>query len=194
MTVPVAESPLGRTAGAVLLGDLGARREGIWACHRAVLGTCARSIGTAAGVHVLPPRARRAPARRAPRVGEQVGPEQRPGRKIRGMMRLGLAVAAMVCLIVAPPPANALENGLGKLPGLGWNSDYCTNCSGPIPWSRPGFGAGLRGHGADCSLYFSLLRLAPIGLSLGARGSTVSHSPPRCVICLFDSHGRMAVW
>ena len=23
----------------------------------------------------------------------------------------------------------ALDNGLGKKPGLGWNSDYCTNCS-----------------------------------------------------------------
>jgi alpha-galactosidase len=23
----------------------------------------------------------------------------------------------------------SLENGLGKLPGMGWNSDYCTNCS-----------------------------------------------------------------
>ena len=23
----------------------------------------------------------------------------------------------------------ALDNGLGSRPGLGWNSDYCTNCS-----------------------------------------------------------------
>eukprot|EP01051_Picozoa_sp_SAG22_P027634 SAG22_NODE_9341_length_594_cov_1.169697_1_plen_62_part_01 len=36
--------------------------------------------------------------------------------------------------------------------GLGWNSDYCTNCSGPIPLhaGSPGiFGAGLRGHGGE---------------------------------------------
>ena len=51
-----------------------------------------------------------------------------------------------------PALAAALDNGLGKLPGLGWNSDYCTNCSGPIPLhaSAPGiFGAGLRGHGGE---------------------------------------------
>ena len=28
--------------------------------------------------------------------------------------------------------AVALDNGLGKLPGLGWNSDYCTNCTGSL--------------------------------------------------------------
>lgn len=27
--------------------------------------------------------------------------------------------------------AHGLDNGLGQLPGLGWNSDYCTNCSHP---------------------------------------------------------------
>eukprot|EP00038_Savillea_parva_P017955 m.21952 g.21952 ORF g.21952 m.21952 type:complete len:584 (-) comp3945_c0_seq1:96-1847(-) len=26
-------------------------------------------------------------------------------------------------------PVRALDNGLARLPGLGWNSDYCTNCS-----------------------------------------------------------------
>ncbi len=49
-----------------------------------------------------------------------------------------------------PALAAALDNGLGMLPGLGWNSDYCTNCSGPIPLhaAAPGIlGAGLRGHG-----------------------------------------------
>ena len=51
-----------------------------------------------------------------------------------------------------PALTTALDNGLGQLPGLGWNSDYCTNCSGPIPLhaAAPGqFGAGLRGHGGE---------------------------------------------
>ena len=30
-----------------------------------------------------------------------------------------------------PALAAALDNGLGKLPGLGWNSDYCANCTRP---------------------------------------------------------------
>jgi hypothetical protein len=39
----------------------------------------------------------------------------------------------------------ALDNGLGKRPGLGWNSDYCTNCSGPL---HPLYGyAGVRATG-----------------------------------------------
>lgn len=40
-----------------------------------------------------------------------------------GMMRLSVALA------LCATQAHALDNGLGKLPGLGWNSDYCTNCS-----------------------------------------------------------------
>ena len=36
--------------------------------------------------------------------------------------RLSLLVAHDQC-------CDALRNGLGQLPGLGWNSDYCTNCS-----------------------------------------------------------------
>ena len=29
--------------------------------------------------------------------------------------------------------ASGLSNGLGRTPGLGWNSDYCeVNCSGPL--------------------------------------------------------------
>ena len=35
-------------------------------------------------------------------------------------------------------PTLALDNGYGRTPGMGWNSDYCTNCSGP-PGSN-GFG------------------------------------------------------
>ena len=50
-------------------------------------------------------------------------------------------------------PVLALDNGLGALPGLGWNSDYCTNCSGPqgMPWwgGQPLFGSGLRGYGGE---------------------------------------------
>jgi hypothetical protein len=40
-----------------------------------------------------------------------------------GMMRLSVALA------LCATQAHALDNGLGQLPGLGWNSDYCTNCS-----------------------------------------------------------------
>jgi hypothetical protein len=39
------------------------------------------------------------------------------------MMRLSVALA------LCATQAHALDNGLGQLPGLGWNSDYCTNCS-----------------------------------------------------------------
>eukprot|EP00045_Choanoeca_perplexa_P013130 m.146956 g.146956 ORF g.146956 m.146956 type:complete len:543 (-) comp16248_c0_seq2:1596-3224(-) len=31
--------------------------------------------------------------------------------------------------VLLPVLAASLNNGLGRLPGLGWNSDYCTNCS-----------------------------------------------------------------
>mmetsp|Transcript_92221 Transcript_92221/g.246568 ORF Transcript_92221/g.246568 Transcript_92221/m.246568 type:complete len:577 (-) Transcript_92221:139-1869(-) len=41
-------------------------------------------------------------------------------------------------LLAVSPAVLALENGLGFRPGLGWNSDYCTNCTGP-PGSN-GFG------------------------------------------------------
>ena len=66
------------------------------------------------------------------------------------MVRVGLGLAAAVWTT----PAHALDNGLGKLPGLGWNSDYCTNCSGPVAFfgadgAGPGFGAGLRGYGGE---------------------------------------------
>ena len=58
--------------------------------------------------------------------------------------------------------ALALDNGLGALPGLGWNSDYCQNCSGPQGMSagdvlvgrsstigRALVGSGLRGFGGE---------------------------------------------
>ena len=49
--------------------------------------------------------------------------------------------------------ALALDNGLGALPGLGWNSDYCQNCSGPQGMSWWGgqalVGSGLRGFGGE---------------------------------------------
>ena len=37
-------------------------------------------------------------------------------------------------------PCYALENGYGLLPGMGWNSDYCTNCTGTPSSSGNGFG------------------------------------------------------
>ena len=40
-------------------------------------------------------------------------------------LALGAAVASL-------HGAAALNNGLGKLPGLGWNSDYCTNCTSSL--------------------------------------------------------------
>ena len=36
------------------------------------------------------------------------------------------------------PGTAGLDNGLGRLPALGWNSDYCTNCSA---WNRSSPGA-----------------------------------------------------
>ena len=47
--------------------------------------------------------------------------------------------------------ARALPNGLGQLPGLGWNSDYCTNCTGPasavpLPARLGGGLQGLKAH------------------------------------------------
>lgn len=35
----------------------------------------------------------------------------------------------MRAILILLPLASALDNGLGKRPGLGWNSDYCANCS-----------------------------------------------------------------
>ena len=36
-------------------------------------------------------------------------------------------------LLLLPPLSTPLDNGLGRVPGLGWNSDYCeVNCSGPL--------------------------------------------------------------
>lgn len=39
--------------------------------------------------------------------------------------------AALLALLyaLAAAPAHALDNGLAAKPGLGWNSDYCTECS-----------------------------------------------------------------
>ena len=49
-------------------------------------------------------------------------------------------VMVVVCTVCASSlrAVLALPNGLGKLPGLGWNSDYCTNCSA---WNRSSPGA-----------------------------------------------------
>mmetsp|Transcript_20067 Transcript_20067/g.52115 ORF Transcript_20067/g.52115 Transcript_20067/m.52115 type:complete len:576 (+) Transcript_20067:146-1873(+) len=50
-----------------------------------------------------------------------------------------ILILASVAATLLAPPAAALDNGLGRLPGLGWNSDYCTNCShGALGTSRLG--------------------------------------------------------
>ena len=41
------------------------------------------------------------------------------------------------------PGTAGLDNGLGRLPALGWNSDYCANCTRPTPAERSD--GGLRG-------------------------------------------------
>lgn len=41
-----------------------------------------------------------------------------------------LVLAALCCSVLLPPVVIALDNGLGRTPGLGWNSDYCLNCVG----------------------------------------------------------------
>jgi hypothetical protein len=38
-------------------------------------------------------------------------------------------LSPLLLLLLSPPLCRGLDNGLGRLPGLGWNSDYCTNCS-----------------------------------------------------------------
>ena len=43
---------------------------------------------------------------------------------------LSLWLSLVLLLSQSAQDTFALDNGLGRLPGLGWNSDYCTNCSG----------------------------------------------------------------
>lgn len=60
-------------------------------------------------------------------------------------------MSRLLAAALAVGSAHALPNGLGQLPGLGWNSDYCTNCTGPasaIPLSAR-LGGGLRGFGGE---------------------------------------------
>ena len=39
----------------------------------------------------------------------------------------------LLLLLLLLPLSVPLDNGLGRVPGLGWNSDYCeVNCSGPL--------------------------------------------------------------
>ena len=38
-----------------------------------------------------------------------------------------LSVTALILSLIGT--SLALDNGLGRTPGMGWNSDYCTNCS-----------------------------------------------------------------
>jgi hypothetical protein len=40
--------------------------------------------------------------------------------------------ASLALLIGDAAITAALDNGLGKLPGLGWNSDYCVNCTSSL--------------------------------------------------------------
>ena len=48
-------------------------------------------------------------------------------------------MARLVLFFAVVPLALALNNGLGKLPGMGWNSDYCTNCSSSSDANVNGF-------------------------------------------------------
>jgi alpha-galactosidase len=34
-------------------------------------------------------------------------------------------------MVVMAGLVQSLDNGLGRTPGMGWNSDYCTNCTNP---------------------------------------------------------------
>jgi alpha-galactosidase len=36
----------------------------------------------------------------------------------------------LLLLLLLAAAAFAIDNGLGKVPGIGWNSDYCMNCKG----------------------------------------------------------------
>jgi hypothetical protein len=108
-----------------------------------------------------PPRARRRSAAAAPRAARRGGPLIRQAQLITSSHRRVLcrcaaaalrdtAIATMVMpidqLLISArvfmllwvagisclwESAGALPNGLGRLPGLGWNSDYCTNCTDP---------------------------------------------------------------
>jgi hypothetical protein len=44
-----------------------------------------------------------------------------------------------VLLLLLPVATVTLDNGCGRTPGLGWNSDYCeVNCSGPLALTLQG--------------------------------------------------------
>ena len=47
---------------------------------------------------------------------------------------------ARLLLLALIAQTHGLDNGLGRTPGLGWNSDYCSNCSHHY-WLRAGLGA-----------------------------------------------------
>lgn len=47
-------------------------------------------------------------------------------------MRLWSSVVLGAALAHDLHGAAALDNGLAKVPGLGWNSDYCTNCTSSL--------------------------------------------------------------
>lgn len=48
----------------------------------------------------------------------------------RPPLTLALPITLLLTLLACcPHPGHGLDNGLGRLPGLGWNSDYCANCS-----------------------------------------------------------------
>lgn len=43
-----------------------------------------------------------------------------------------MAVAALAAALLVLSRAQAIDNGLGARPGIGWNSDYCSNCLGAL--------------------------------------------------------------
>ena len=98
--------------------------------------------------HILHPR---------PAHPTMAPPSPAPVCRLRDVSRPAPGIRLLLVLVLASASL-ALDNGLGKLPGLGWNSDYCTNCSNP---------SGSNGFGGENFVRYKSL---PSGNCIGARG------------------------
>jgi hypothetical protein len=86
-----------------------------------------------------------------------------------------LAVAGLVSVLLLPSPAAALNNGLGRTPGLGWNSDYCLNCVSPSSDGAPlrGFqNDGFVRHIADFLVESGLAAMGYVNVNMDAAWDT----------------------